>query len=164
MTIHLSSSVLLFLVDKFGRGESLIASAIMPTSICLMVGWEQKIFGNVYSLFFFVSCMFGHLTGFLFFLIRILVISWSYPFSTTTISNSLPSVIGHCYKVTLDVIWIRKPLDPVLCGWKEIQGELHPITTTLKFALESLMEIKLHRCLTNKCSTKKCLCTRVDFS
>ena len=47
-------------------------------------------------------------------------------------------------------------------NWKEIQGEIHPIPTTLKFAPESLMEIKLHRYLTNKCSTKECPCTREE--
>ena len=53
---------------------------------------------------------------------------------------------------------------PVLYGWnwKEIQGEIHPIPTTLKFAPESLMEIKLHRYLTNKYSTKECPCTREE--
>ena len=105
MTIHLPSSALLFLVDKFGRGESLIASAIMSTSICLMVGWEQRIFGKVYSLFSFVSCMFGHLTGFLFFLIRILVISWSYPFITTTTSNSIPLALSCMLTYSLNQGW-----------------------------------------------------------
>ena len=91
--INLPSSTSLFLVDKFGTGESLIASATMSTSICLLVGWQQMIFGNGFSLFSFAFCMFGHLTGFLFFWICILVISWSYPFSTTTTSKSPPSAL-----------------------------------------------------------------------
>ena len=53
-------------------------------------------------------------------------------------------------------------MDPVLYGWKEIQEELHQVPTKFKFAQESLMEIKLHRCLNNKCGTKKCHCTREE--
>ena len=82
MTINLPSSASiasLFLVDK-----SLIAQEQW------LVGWEQRIFGNVFILFSVVFCMFGHLTGFLFFWICILVINWLYPFSIRTTMSTSP--------------------------------------------------------------------------
>ena len=49
----------------------------------------------------------------------------------------------YAYHTIKDVM--GNPLDPVLYCCKDIQGELRPILTTLKPALESLMEIKLCR-------------------
>ena len=97
MTINQFSSESLLLVDKFGRGESLIGSATMSTSYCLLVKWEQKISELVCSLISFVACIFGRLTEFVFFCIHascilVLVVSWPYPSRNTT-SKSQPGVL-----------------------------------------------------------------------
>lgn len=56
--------------------------------------------------------------------------------------------------------WRGNSLPPMEYGWKTVDGELHPVPTTLESAPKSLLEIRMCRCPTSKCATKQCSCAK----